>query len=505
MATVEPGVDQLLLEQPLTTDDKPADPAEPGWLGYDPTPDPLPSGWLGYELTPADDLEDQPWLRAEPVRSTERVRSVDVLRGVALLGILAMNIVGFAWPMSVYAIPIMAPDAGWPDLALWTVNHLLFDTKMMTLFSMLFGAGLVLMGDRAEGRHARWRGTYYRRVAWLLVIGLVHSYLIWDGDILVLYASCGFLLYPFRKLSPRTLIITGLVFNLLLVPLLVGFRLGGVPYIRSTAARAEARKKEGQTPTWWESKMAKAWTQMSKREKPKRERFVAAIGRMRASYPEIVQDRAGGLIGEQTIGFVLGGWWLAGGRMLIGMGLMKLGVFGAGLSRRTYLRMVQWGYGIGVPLMLYDAWHEIANGFFLDNRFWYTLDGWPFLTFYGSLPVVVGHIGLVMLACQSGWFLGLQRRLAAVGRMALSNYLFHSLVCTWIFYGYGLDYFGTLYRPLLYAIVITIWILQLGISPIWLESFRYGPAEWLWRSLTYWKLQPMRYDSRPAAEPSAAA
>src|SRR5262249_10594788 len=149
---------------------------------------------------------------------SERVASVDVIRGVALLGILAMNIVDFAWGGRVYEIPILAIDAGPADTALWAFNHVIFDTKMMTLFSMLFGAGLVLMSARAEERGAKILGVYYRRVLWLLVIGLIHAILIWNGDILVLYAMCGLVLYPFRKLKPKTLIITGFIFNLLLVP-----------------------------------------------------------------------------------------------------------------------------------------------------------------------------------------------------------------------------------------------------------------------------------------------
>src|SRR5262245_12394137 len=104
-----------------------------------------------------------------------------------------------------------------------------------------------------------------------------------------------------------------------------------------------------------------------------------------------------------------------------------------------------------------------------------------------------------MLICQSGAVPWLTRRLAAVGRMALTNYLATSLVCTTLFYGYGLDFFGTIHRPLLYAIVLAIWSLQLLISPLWLEPFRFGPAEWLWRSLTYWKLQPMRVRVRVEA------
>ncbi len=443
-----------------------------------------------------DEPAPGPAAKALPVEGGERVASVDVIRGVALMGILAMNIVGFGWPGSVYSIPIMAPEYDRADLGLWAFNHLVFDTKMMTLFSMLFGAGLVLMSDRAEGRGAKMRGVYYRRVLWLLVIGLIHSYLIWDGDILVMYASCGLLLYPVRKWSPKTLIVVGVCLNLILVPLLLGFRLGGVPYMRRTAERAEAATKAGRKPGWWDEKVRDGWKEMSKQEMPKREDFLKSIATHRGTYWGMVKERAGSLIWVQTLGFVLVGWWFAGGRMLIGMGLMKLGVFAATRSRRAYLTMMAVGYGVGLPLMAFDAIHEASNGFFLGRQLWHTLDGWPMLTFYGSLPVVFGHIGLVMLICRSDALPWLTRRLAAAGRMALSCYLFDSIACTTLFYGHGLDLFATLHRPLLYAVVLTIWTAQLLICPLWLERFRFGPAEWLWRSLTYWKPQPMR--ARPA-------
>jgi uncharacterized protein len=441
--------------------------------------------------------------KALPIDAGERVASVDVIRGLAVLGILAMNIVHFGWPESVYSIPVKDPDAGRLDMALWAFNHLIFDTKMMTLFSMLFGAGLVLMSDRADARGARMRGVYYRRVAWLLVIGLIHSYLIWDGDILVMYASCGFLLYPFRKLSPRTLIITGVCFNLLLVPLLLGFRFVGVPYMRTTFERVEAEFKAGKKPGTWDKKVHDGWQSMAKTEKPKREDFLKAVDARRTGYVAIVKDRASQLIWGQTLGFVFGGWWMAGGRMLIGMGLMKLGIFAASRSRRFYLTMMALGYGGGLPLMVFDVWHEVSHDFFQGNRLWYTLDGWPLLTLYGSIPVVFGHIGAVMLVCQSGALSWLTRRMAAVGRMALSNYLFDSIVCTTLFYSYGFDLFGSIHRPMLYLIVLAIWTFQLLVSPLWLEAFRFGPAEWVWRSLTYWKLQPMRPKSASAVAAAA--
>jgi uncharacterized protein len=124
----------------------------------------------------------------------------------------------------------------------------------------------------------------------------------------------------------------------------------------------------------------------------------------------------------------------------------------------------------------------------------YGLHGGKFYNSYGSVIVALGHVGMVMLIVQSGALYWLTRRLAAVGRMALSNYLTHSIVCTTLFYGYGFGLFGTINRTGLAAIVLIIWASQLLLSPIWLAHFRFGPAEWLWRSLTYGQPQPMRIE-----------
>ena len=121
------------------------------------------------------------------------------------------------------------------------------------------------------------------------------------------------------------------------------------------------------------------------------------------------------------------------------------------------------------------------------------MHGGIFYNSFGSLVVALGHVGMMMLVVQSGAITWLTNRLAAVGRMALTNYLTHSIVCTTLFYGYGFGLFGTINRTGLAAIVLIIWVTQLLISPIWLRHFRFGPAEWLWRSLTYWKLQPMSW------------
>jgi uncharacterized protein len=199
------------------------------------------------------------------------------------------------------------------------------------------------------------------------------------------------------------------------------------------------------------------------------------------------------LIFIQTIGFFLFGMgFMAIGRMLIGMGLMKLGVFSAARSRRFYSVMLALGYGIGLPLMVYDALELIRHRFSHD----YGFHGGKFYNAFGSVVVALGHVGLVMLIVQSGALTWLTTRLAAVGRMALSNYLTHSIVCTTLFYGYGFGLFGTINRTGLLAIVLIIWVSQLVLSPIWLQHFRFGPVEWLWRSLTYGEPQPMQVGER---------
>jgi uncharacterized protein len=436
-----------------------------------------------------------------PVDAAARLGAVDVLRGVALLGILAMNIVHFAWPMDVYSTPTAAPGSTWGDLALWMFNHIVFDTKMMTIFSMLFGAGLVLMSDRADAKGASLRRVYYRRVAVLLVIGLIHAYLIWDGDILVPYALCGFLLYPFRHKSPRTLITIAVILFAMAIPVWLGARV----VIRTMAATyesVEAEIKEGKKPSGWRKDAHDFWKEMKEDETKKAEDFQKAIDNHRGGYAGIVSKRAGDLVREQTFGFLLGFWWLVGGRMLLGMGLMKLGVFSAERSSRFYQRLALIGYGVGLPLVLVDIAIDWHYGFFVNDAMRYVTGGWWLINSVSSPFMALGHVAVVMLIYKSGALGWLTRRLAAVGRMALSNYLFDSILCTTLFYGYGFGLYGSIHRPGLYLIVLAIWAFQLWISPIWLARFRFGPAEWLWRSLTYGEPQPFRRRDVPVAAPA---
>jgi uncharacterized protein len=426
-------------------------------------------------------IPEPPRPKARPVQPQERVAAVDVLRGVALMGILAMNIVMFGGPDPTYDSPRAGGNTSTLDLVTWAFNHVVFDEKMMTIFSMLFGAGLVLMSERTAARGASLTGVYYRRVSWLLLIGLVHAYLIWHGDILVLYAECGFLIYLFRRRSPRTLIALGAL--CLLLPVALG---AGVYTILQMSQegywgiRGPALNVLSTIGDFLNSKIAPNPEKAA-------ERFSKYLDVYRGDYFGIVLHRAKELILGQTFGFVFVTLWMVGGRMLIGMGLMKLDVFSARRSRRFYLWMVALGYGLGLPVVAYDTWLRIAVDFHGAEMI-----RAEFLCGYlSAIAIALGHVGTVMLIFQSGAVPWLTRRLAAAGRMALSNYLMQSLICTTLFYGYGFGLYGMYNRPSLAGIVVLIWIFQLSTSILWLRFFRYGPAEWLWRSLTYWKLQPM--------------
>jgi uncharacterized protein len=176
-----------------------------------------------------------------------------------------------------------------------------------------------------------------------------------------------------------------------------------------------------------------------------------------------------------------------GGLMLIGMAFMKLGILSAQRSTSFYKKMLLYGYGIGLPLVAYSAIDLYAHEF--DSLHLFRVGMIP--NYVGGIFVAMGHIAAVILLIKSGICGKLLRRFSAVGRMALSNYLLHSLILTPIFYGYGLGLYGEVPRLAQMTFVVGIIGLQLIVSPIWLERYRFGPVEWLWRSLTYWKRQPM--------------
>lgn len=422
-----------------------------------------------------------------PVRESERIQAIDTLRGVALLGILVMNIPHVAFHSAWFMNPTIAGPLVGTDRLIWLGTHLVFDMKMMAIFSMLFGAGLVLMDGRAAQRGRAVTGVYYRRLAWLLLFGLAHAYLLWSGDILFIYAICGMLIYPLRRLPAKWLAVLGACIMVVAIPIGVGQGFF-FAYAKSVWEAAQPILAAGGTPSEMQQGMIEAWEGVRLMTEPDSEHLAEERAAFTGPYADWVVHNAKNSLMMQTFLLVTWGLWRVTGLMLIGMALFKWGVVSAARSSRFYAGMVGVGYAVGLPIVYWGAMRSEAAGFDVIRLFQVN---WHF-NYVGSVLVALGHIGVVMLVCRSGALPGLRARLAAVGRMALSNYLAHTVIFTTLFLGWGFALWGKTSRAELLLIVLGVWLLQLAWSPAWLARFRFGPAEWLWRSLTYWKPQPFR-------------
>jgi uncharacterized protein len=400
---------------------------------------------------------------AGPVIQTQRIGSLDVLRGVAVLGILVMNIQSFSMPGAAYMNPSAYGNLEGANHWVWYISHLLTDQKFWTIFSMLFGAGIVLMTSRAEAAGRGSAGIHYRRMAWLLVFALLHAHLFWYGDIISFYAMCGFVAYLFRKLPWWLLLVLGVAaasvtfgLNLFFGWLLAA---GHMPVEQAT--------------TWWS---------------PGDDMINRELAAYRGGWLSQMSHRVPSAIFFETFLLIVFVGWRTGGIILIGMALYKLGVFSAARSKGFYAALVAIGALVGIPVIMYGASRNLEAGW--DVRYSFYFGG--LYNFWASILVALGWVGLVMLLCKSTILGRAKRVLAAVGQMALTNYLMQTIICTTIFYGHGFGRFGHFERTDQILVVLGVWIVQLIWSPIWMHYFRFGPFEWLWRSLTYLKPQPMQ-------------
>jgi uncharacterized protein len=401
-----------------------------------------------------------------PVSADERLETLDVLRGFALLGILAMNIRSMAAPFSAYVYPYgLFPYEG-ASRAAYVFTSVVLDLKMMGLFSMLFGAGVLLYAAKPTATGKPPRALWFRRMFWLLVIGLIHAYLIWDGDILVPYALCGLLLlWWVRRLPAWGLLSCGLAL------LAVGAAFG-VLHGMTWESMPEAQRAE-ELEIWM----------------PTPAQAHAQLAALHGGYTAIVAERAWFVFTTQTMYFAFFFFWRCGGMMLIGMALLK----GSFLDGAKPAAVYAWTGAVCVPLGLALAYWGVVElervRFAMPQRT--IADLWNYA---GAVLASVGYAAALILFVKRRAMPALRRSLAAVGQMAFSNYLFQSIVTSVIFLGWGLDYVGTVDYAGQLAVCAAIWACQLAVSPWWLVRFRFGPAEWVWRSLTYWQLQPMRRD-----------
>ena len=422
-----------------------------------------------------------------PAQAAERIWSIDVLRGAALLGIALMNIVFSGLPMAADWNPKVSGGATGANLAAFFAQYVLFDGKMRGLFSMMFGASTYLLITRLDGRGGGIRATeiFYRRVLWLMLFGMVHAYLIWAGDILYPYALLGLVLLPLLRLRPRTLLIAA---GLMLLGLTGDSIRQGFQTLKDHDLAMQAEKAEAaHQPLTDEQKEAKnSWEEQRKYFSPTADDLRKEHDQFSGSYFHLVEKRAAMVKTWHSTPFYLTGWDMLT-MMLVGIAFLKTGVLGAERTAGFYWRMLIVSYTIGLPIGAYSAWMAWKLGFEpLQTVF-------TFATYQAArIAMTLGHAALLLLLFKSGALGGLTARLSAVGQTAFSNYIAHSLAYGFVFYGYGLNLFDKLQRYQLYYIVMGLWIFSLIASPIWLRHFRFRPLEWAWRSLTYWKRQPMR-------------
>jgi len=387
----------------------------------------------------------------------KRIISLDILRGVAVLGILVMNIQSFAMPTAAYINPTAYGDLSGLNRWIWILSHILASQKFMSIFSILFGAGVLLFTEKAVAKGKNSAALHYRRMGWLMVFGLLHGYLLWYGDILFTYGLCGMLLFVFRKFPPKKLIWIGLGF--FLVPMVLDSLFAySMPYW----------PKESLTSTM------QSW-------KPDELYLQQTLAGYRGGWLEQMEQRVPEYLFMQTSLFFMQTFWRAISMMLLGMALFKWDVLSAERSFGYYLRLTLGGLmlgtflsTIGVALNFRMQW-SMEFSMFLGKQFNYV----------GSVLTALGYVGLVMLVVKSSSFGKFKNIFAEVGRMAFSNYILMTLICTLLFYGHGLGLFGSVERKFQVLVVLGIWMVILIISPLWLRRFRYGPLEWLWRRLTY--------------------
>ncbi|MCD4746037.1 MAG: DUF418 domain-containing protein, partial [Bacteroidales bacterium] len=355
-----------------------------------------------------------------------------------------------------YINPTAYGDLSGINKWVWIISHLLASEKFMSIFSILFGAGIILFTDRAIEKGRKAAPIHYLRNFWLFVFGMIHAYLIWYGDILVAYSLCAFLVFLFRKIKPTKLLIISAVF--FIIPVII-YLMGGFSI------------------KYWPQE---AYDQNLQNWLLPHDLVEKEVAAKQGSWIMQMEFRAAGAFFMQTFLFIMLIFWRVVSMMLLGMALYKWGILSAGRSKKFYIRMVFIGLILGYAVVGFGINENFRANWLMDYSMFF---GSQF-NYIGSLGVVLRYIGIVMLNCKSVHFKGFKSVFSSVGKMAFTNYILMSIICTFIFYGHGFGLFGQVERSFQILIVIGIWVLLLIISPLWLRYYYFGPLEWLWRVLT---------------------
>ena len=415
----------------------------------------------------------------------DRLITLDVIRGVAVMGIFSVNIIAFAMIEQAYLNPVAAGGYTGIDALTWFANWVLIDGKMRSLFSILFGASMLLVIDRAVASGQSGASVHFRRMIVLAAFGLAHFYFFWFGDILFLYAVTGMIAFLFRRLPTENLIAMSAALFITSMGVMGAYAW----HMREVGITAHSpRATEGQIREWNQtiSWGAASPEKIAEEVTISRSGFVARAGHM-------LRDR-GAEPFTQNLAFIPETLAL----MLLGMAGYKGGLLTGVWPDSRYRKIAAWTFGLGIPISAAMGLIAWRSGFYLPLLF--------FNFMVASVPVRVGMaIGyaalIILLSRRSGWLRG---RLAAVGRAAFTNYLGTSILASLIFYGDGLGLFERLSRFEAWLFVPVFWLLMLAWSKPWLDHFQYGPFEWAWRSLARGRLQPMRKRVEAAAAAAEA-
>lgn len=405
----------------------------------------------------------------------ERIGTLDLIRGVAVMGIVFANIAAFGQPFSAgfYPRAFLTPPSAF-DAWGWLAQLVVIDGKLRGLFTILFGAGLVLFTDNAWTKGAG-VGLQVQRLFWLLCFGALHYLLLWRGDILMSYALSGFLVLPFLRWSSRRLLVVGLI----------GYTLGAALLTAVYAYVSMVANGSAGEPGFAEARTDMIASQAADMAEERVEAMVIRAGDypafVRANASALPEDFAGGVVLSlmETVPLIL-----------IGMALYRVGFFTGRFDRRKLLWWSIAGLAVGAAATLLLGVREMRAGF----SYYGTLSVIGGSSMLPRLPMILGLAGLLVLADRrAAGRVG--ERVRSVGRMAFTNYLGTSFVMLWVFHGFGLGLFGELDRMALYVVAVGMGMLMLLWSKPWLDRFRYGPLEWLWRCLTYGRVFALRREA----------
>jgi uncharacterized protein len=428
---------------------------------------------------------------AAPVLQKERIDILDSLRGVAILGILLMNIPAFAWSVIGHD-PSIKNEFGTINYYIWKFVDWIPDGTQRALFSMLFGAGIILfVSGKGKTNDAVLPLDYFlRRQLWLIFFGLVNIYIfLWRGDILFDYGCYGFLMLTFRLWSPKKLLIAaGVCFLLMLAR-----ENRDLYQDKKIIARGEAVERIDTVKTKITDEQKGYLSAMQEfKEESSHESHIKRNekGNRRATgcYENLYDYRVEQYF-NTFLTYTYFGIWDVLLFMFIGMAFFKMGILTGKASTKLYAAMCVIGLGLGAWIAWLQLQPTIENHF---NRFEYTKH--VSISFYeaGRTLRALGILGFLMLLYKSNFFNWFFKLMRPVGQMAFTNYLAQSIMCGIIFYGIGFGLYGKLQRYEVYLVVLCIWLLQIVWSHVWLRYFSYGPFEWIWRQLTYWKKLPLK-------------